>query len=51
MSATPTAIVENGTFEVSEEWKNELYKRSREIDEGKVELINGNEFLERLKSV
>ena len=37
--------------EVSEEWRQELTKRAQEIDEGKVELVDGEDFLERLKAV
>ncbi len=53
VSGMLTLAVENGdeTDEVSEDWSNELHKRSQEIDEGKVELVEGDEFLKRLRAV
>ena len=53
VSGMLTLAVENGdeTDEVSERWSNELHKRSQEIDDGKVELVEGEEFLERLRAV
>lgn len=36
---------------VSPEWKDEIANRALEIDEGKVELIDGDEFLKRLESL
>jgi putative addiction module component (TIGR02574 family) len=32
-------------FEISSEWKTEIQRRCREIDEGKVRLIPGDEVL------
>ncbi|MDB6076794.1 MAG: hypothetical protein JWO82_541 [Akkermansiaceae bacterium] len=34
---------------VSAEWKEEIHSRARDIDEGRVELIDGEEFLARLR--
>ena len=36
-------------FHVSDEWMNEIKERCREIDEGKVKLIPGEEGLNRLQ--
>lgn len=36
-------------FHVSTEWKDEISKRCREIDEGKVKLIPGEEGLDQLR--
>jgi len=36
---------------VNSEWKEEIANRAREIDEGMVELIDGDDFLKRLESV
>ena len=36
-------------FEVSPEWKEEIHRRCREIDEGKTELIPGDRVFEELK--
>lgn len=36
-------------FQVSIEWMNEIKKRCREIDEGKVKLIPGEEGLNQLR--
>ena len=36
-------------FHVSDEWMNEIKERSREIDEGEVKLIPGEEGLTRLQ--
>ena len=36
---------------VSGEWRNEITKRAREVDEGEVELVDGDDFLQRLRAV
>jgi len=36
-------------FPVSKEWLNEIERRCKEIDEGKVELISGDEGLSQLR--
>ncbi|GAN34212.1 MAG: addiction module antitoxin RelB [Candidatus Brocadia sp. AMX2] len=36
-------------FPISEEWMKEIKKRCQELDEGKVELISGNEGLAGLQ--
>ncbi len=37
-------------FPISDEWLEEINKRCQEIDEGKVELIPGDEGLARLQN-
>jgi hypothetical protein len=37
--------------EVSAEWREELHQRARDIDEGRIGLIDGEDFLSRLRSV
>ncbi len=37
-------------FQISDEWLKEINKRCREIDEGKVELIPGDERLAQLQN-
>ncbi len=37
--------------EVSAEWREEIAGRAREIDEGKVELINGDDFMRRMRAI
>ena len=37
-------------FEISKDWMNEIKHRCREIDNGTVKLIPGEEVLEKLKS-
>ncbi len=37
-------------FQISDEWLKEINKRCREIDEGKVELIPGDEGLAQLQN-
>lgn len=37
--------------DLSPEWKEELHKRSREIDENRTVLTEGNDFLKRLRAV
>lgn len=36
-------------FPITEEWMKEIKKRCQELDEGKVELISGNEGLAKLQ--
>ena len=36
---------------VSAEWSREIHRRAREIDEGKVQLVNEEEFLRKLRAV
>ena len=37
--------------EVSAEWRAELHQRARDIDEGRVQLIDGEDFLRRLRAI
>ena len=37
--------------EVSSEWSAKIHKRATEIDNGTVELVDGNDFLDRLRAV
>ncbi len=37
--------------EFGTEWREELYQRARDIDEGKVRLVEGEDFLRRLRAV
>lgn len=37
--------------DVSDEWRNEIAKRALEIDNGEVELVDGEQFLQRLKEI
>lgn len=37
--------------DLSPDWKNEIHRRAREIDEGKVELIAEEDFLSKLRAV
>ncbi|MAS95658.1 MAG: hypothetical protein CMO55_20855 [Verrucomicrobiales bacterium] len=37
--------------QLSPEWKEEIDRRAKEIDEGTVELIDGEDFLNRLRNV
>ncbi len=37
--------------EVSQEWSDELTQRAEDIDAGRVELIDGDDFLKRLEAV
>lgn len=37
--------------DVSDEWRNEIAQRALEIDNGEVELVDGEEFLQRLKGI
>jgi hypothetical protein len=36
---------------VDEEWSREIHRRAREIDEGKVRLVDEDEFLRKLRAV
>jgi Putative addiction module component len=36
---------------VSTEWREEINQRARDIDEGRVQLIDGEDFLQRLRAV
>lgn len=36
---------------VSTEWRDEIVKRALEIDKGEVELVDGEDFLQRLRAV
>ena len=36
---------------ISPEWTEEIKNRAREIDQGEVELTDGDDFLERLEAV
>ena len=36
---------------VSEEWLKELHKRANDIDAGRVQLVDGDDFLRRLRAV
>ncbi len=38
-------------FPISDEWMKEIKKRCQEIDEGKVDLIPGDEVLSQLQSI
>ena len=38
-------------LDLSDEWREELRNRVREIDEGQVELVDGDDFLGRLRDV
>ncbi|MFK5923892.1 MAG: addiction module protein [Verrucomicrobiota bacterium] len=38
-------------FAVSAEWSDELNRRASDIDEGRVELVEGEDFLSRLRAV
>ncbi|MEO0416073.1 MAG: hypothetical protein AAF226_14090 [Verrucomicrobiota bacterium] len=38
-------------YELDREWSNELHKRAEEIDHGEVDLVEGEDFLKRLKDV
>jgi PHD/YefM family antitoxin component YafN of YafNO toxin-antitoxin module len=44
-------LSEGGEVEISEEWREELRTRASDIDEGRVELIDGEDFLKRLRVV
>ncbi|WP_367874863.1 addiction module protein [Luteolibacter sp. Populi] len=44
-------VVPPDDHEVSSEWNEELLRRTREIDEGKVQLIDGDDFLSRLRAI
>jgi len=37
--------------EVSEEWREELRNRAEEIDSGRVQLVDGEDFLRRLDAI
>lgn len=37
--------------EISTRWRQELHRRSEEIDSGRVQLIEGEAFLERLRTL
>jgi hypothetical protein len=37
--------------EVSEEWSKELHSRADDIDSGRVQLIDGEDFLRRLRAI
>ena len=37
--------------DLSPEWKEELHKRTREIDENRIVLTDGEDFLKRLRAV
>lgn len=36
---------------ISAEWSDELNRRAKDIDEGRVELVDGEDFLRRLRAV
>jgi len=36
---------------ISAEWSDELDRRAKDIDEGRVELVDGEDFLRRLRAV
>ena len=36
---------------ISAEWSDELNRRAKDIDEGRVELVDGEDFLSRLRAV
>ncbi|MFV1950544.1 MAG: addiction module protein [Nitrospinota bacterium] len=36
-------------YQIRDDWMNEIKKRCREIDEGKIELIPGEEGIEQLR--
>ena len=44
-------VVPPDDHEVGSEWNEELLRRTREIDEGEVQLIDGDDFLGRLRAV
>jgi uncharacterized membrane protein YgcG len=37
--------------EISAEWRTELYQRAKAIDDGTVELIEGEDFLRQLRAM
>ena len=43
-------VAPSDDHEVSSEWNEELLRRTHEIDEGKVQLIDGDDFLSRLRA-
>jgi putative addiction module component (TIGR02574 family) len=44
------SLDEDDGFELSAEWKEELQRRVKEIDEGKAKMIPGEEVLARVKA-
>jgi Putative addiction module component len=36
---------------ISAQWREEIATRAREIDNGKVQLVDGHDFLQRLRGV
>ena len=36
---------------ISQEWSNEIHSRADDIDSGRVELVDGEDFLRRLDAV
>ena len=46
-----TLVIPVDEWEFGMEWREELYQRARDIDEGKVRLVEGEEFLRRLRAV
>ncbi len=36
---------------INEEWCDELNRRAKDIDEGRVDLVDGEDFLRRLRAV
>ncbi len=44
-------VVPSDEAEVSTEWRSEINQRARDIDEGRVQLVDGEDFLRRLKAV
>lgn len=46
-----TLVAPSEEEEVSAEWREELHQRARDIDEGRVQLIDGEDFLRRLRAI
>jgi hypothetical protein len=37
--------------EVSQEWREELHRRAEDLDSGRVQLVDGDDFLRRLNAI